>query len=106
MDNNKVFLNNIQNRINDGEFDQHFTMPFMNRKLLTAAIKGKIERRLEKGGTPILTDAEIVESIQDAKETAGSTFYLMVNNGILIKNGFGEYELSSKAKIALRYFSK
>lgn len=106
MDNNKVFLNNIQNRINNGEFDQYLTMPFMNKKLLMAAIKGKIERRLEKGGTPILTDAEIVESIQDAKEAAGSTFYLMVNNGILVKNDSGEYELSSKAKIALRHFSK
>jgi len=106
MNNNKVFLNNVQDRINDGEFDSYLTLPFMNKKLLMAAIKGKIERRIQKGGTPMLTDAEIIESIQEVKETAGTTFYLLVNNRILVKNDDGTYELSHKAKLALRYFSR
>jgi len=106
MNNDKVFLNNIQNKIQAGEYDNYLTLPFMTKKLIYSAIKGRIERRIEKGGTPILTSAEIVEAIEDAKEAAGSTFYLFVNSGILEKTDDGLYQLSRKGKIALRSLSK
>lgn len=107
MENNdKVFLEQIQKRIQEGEFDDYLTMPFMNRNLLYNAVKSKINRRLAKGGTPMLTDTEIRESIEVAKETAGYTFHLFRESGILEKQEDGTYKLSRKGAIAMRSLSK
>lgn len=104
--NNAVFLTSIQKRIQEGEFDDYLTLPFMNRNLLYNAIKGKINRRLAKGGTPMLTDTEIRESIEVAKETAGVTFHLFRESGILELTDDGTYKLSRKGAIAMRSLSK
>lgn len=105
MENNEVFLKSFKTKLDNGEYDAHLTLPFMNKKLLYAAIKGKVERKIEKGTAPILTDAEIQSSVNEAKEAAGGTFYLMVKYGILIPNEEGTYDLSKKGARALREIS-
>ena len=80
--NDKLFLNSFKAKLDGGEYDKYLTLPFMNKKLLFAAVEGKVQRKLDKGVAPILTSPEIQNSIEEAKEAAGSTFYLMVKHGI------------------------
>ena len=105
MDNNKVFLNKIQDKIKKGEYNYLFTTPFMTKELFYSAIKGRIERKIEKGSASVLTDAELKSAIQDAKETSGSTFFILVNAGILEKNETG-YQLSKKGEKAIKLISR
>ena len=100
MNNEKVFLNRMKIKIENGEYDQFLTLPFMTKKLFYANIKNKMEHRLETGGTPVMSDAEIMDTIKEIKETAGVTFYLLVKHGILEKRDDG-YELSKNAIAAL-----
>ena len=102
MENSKVFLTKIKNDINDGKYDEYLTLPFMTKNLLISAIEGKIQRRIEANGTPILTDAEIKRTIDAAKETAGMTFYLFQKHGFLTPTNDGKWELSDKGKLALK----
>jgi hypothetical protein len=95
MNNDRVFLNRMKIKIENGEYDQFFTVPFMSRKLFFANIKDKMEHRLETGGTPVMSDIEIKTILEEMKEAAGSTFYLLVKHGILEKKDDG-YELTPK----------
>ena len=104
--NNTVFLKNMQNKIDKGEYDKYFKIPFMTKKLFFASLKSRIERRIEKGGTPILTDAEINESIEDVREAAGSTFGVLLHHKILEKTEDETYQISRKGKLALRLNAK
>ena len=107
MENNdKVFLNSFKIKLDNGEYDEHLTLPFMNKKLLMAAVEGRIKRKLEKGTAPLLTDLEVQSSINEAKEAAGGTFYLMVKYNILEPNEDGGYQLSRKGARALREISR
>jgi len=105
MDNSKVFLNKIKTKIFNGEYDYLFTTPFMTKELFYSAVKGRIERKIEKGSAPVLTEAELKSAIQDAKETSGSTFFLLVNSGILEKTEEG-YKLSKKGEKAIKLISR
>jgi hypothetical protein len=101
MNNDKVFLSNIKTKIEDGEFDKDLNLPFMTKQLFYAAIKNKLNRKIEKGGSPVLTDSEMKDCIEDVKETAINTFMLFMNNGILVKTDDG-YKFSSNALKAAR----
>jgi hypothetical protein len=68
--NNEVFLNKIAERIKDGDFDMYLTLPFMTRELLFSSIKGRIDKKLATGGTPLLSDTEIRDCISETRETA------------------------------------
>ncbi len=103
--NNDVFLKSFRIKLEAGEYDDQMTLPFMNKKLVYAAVKGKVQRKMEKGAAPILTDAEIKGSIEDAKATSGSTFYLMVKHGILEEKEDGTYGLSKRGVRALKEIS-
>ena len=74
----------------------------MTKELLFAAVKGRIERKIEKNVAPTLSDSEIVSSIDEAKEAVGGTFYLMMKYKILEEKEDGTYGLSKKGAIALR----
>ena len=106
MENNKVFLAEFQTRLNSGEFDTHLALPFMKKELLMAAVEGRIQRKIEKGTAPLLTDTEIASSIEEAKEAAGGTFYLMVKYKILEEKEDGTYGLSKRGARAIREVSK
>ena len=77
----KVFLNKMSEKIRAGEFDEEF--PFFTRDLIYASIKARIDKKLETGATPLLTETEVKEAIKDAKETAVMTAKLFLEAGIL-----------------------
>lgn len=97
------FLNNMLKRIQEGEFDEFLTLPFMNRKLLFNNIKKKVDKRISLGGSGVLIDSEIIDSINILKETAAFTFKTFIESGIMepAPDGNG-YQISRKGKIALR----
>ncbi len=101
MESRTIFLNAIKARIEAAEFDEHFTLPFMNRKLMFDVIKGKTRAREEAGKTPMLSESEIKKVLIEMRESSGSTFALFVNHGILEKTEDGLYQLSKKGKLAL-----
>ena len=100
-ENNDTFLTSIARRIQDGEFDEYLKIPLMTRKLMFAAIKHKINKRVSIGGSAILIDAEIRDAIEMSKETSAYTFKVLIESGILEKTEEG-YQLSRKGKIAMR----
>ena len=106
MENDKVFLQEFKTRLETGEFDQHLTLPFMKKELLIAAVEGRVQRKIEKGTAPLLTDTEIQSSIEEAKEAAGGTFYLMVKYKILEEKEDGTYGLSKRGARAIREVSR
>jgi len=67
----KVFLNKISEKIKAGEFDEDF--PFYSRELIFASMKARVDKKLETGATPLLTEAEIKDALKDAKEVAVAT---------------------------------
>jgi len=97
----EVFLNKISSKIKNGEFDESLTIPFLTKELLFSSIKARIDKKIETGGTPLLTDAEIKDAVKDAKDAAVSTAYMFIKNKILVK-GVDRYELSDVAKKALK----
>jgi hypothetical protein len=101
MESKDVFLSNIKKKIDEGGFDKEFTIPFMTRKLMYAAIKGKIQKLLDTGGTPMLSDAEVKTVLEEMKEASGSAFYLFVTYGILEETKSG-YQLTAKGARAIR----
>ena len=105
MESKDVFLTEMKAKINAGMYDDQLTLPFMTRKLMIATLEGKIKKRLESGGTPMLTDTEVKTLIEDMKEASGSAFYLFVQYGILEKTEQG-YQLSAKGAKALREASR
>ena len=93
MDERKLFLDEMYDKIFNGEYDKEMTIPFMTKNLVYAAIKSKINKKIEVGGTPILTKSEIKDALRDAKETAVAIVSIFLNNGILEKTEDG-YKLS------------
>ena len=103
---NIAFLLDFKAKLDNGEYDKHLTLPFMKKELLMAAVSGRIQRKIDKGVTPMLTDSEVQLCIDEAKETAGGTFYLMVKYKILEEKEDGTYGLSGKGQVALREASR
>jgi len=105
MENKNIFLDSIKKRIEQGEFDKEFKIPFMNKKLMYDVIKGKINKKIKTDRTPMLTEADLKIILEEMKEASGSAFYLFVQYGILEETEEG-YQLSSKGKKALFESSK
>ena len=105
MEAKDVFIEKIIARIDTGEFDAQFTLPFMTKKLMKAVVRGKINKRAENGSAPVLNDADLKTIIEEMKEGAGSAFYLFVTYGILEKTEEG-YQLTNKGLKAIKESSK
>ena len=99
--NNKVFLNKITQRIKDGDFDKYLTLPFMTKELFYTTIKDNIDKKINTGGTPILSDTEVKACLEETKRTAVSTFALFIKEGMIIRTEEG-YELTPKGELAVR----
>ena len=95
------FLNKFQGKLDNGEFDQYLTLPFMKKELLLANVKVKVEEKIEKETGSGLSDLEIMDVIKDLKETAGGVFSLMVKYKILEQKEDGSFGLSKKGAIAV-----
>lgn len=100
-ENNNVFLVKISEKIKQGDFDSYLTIPFMTRELLLLTIKSKFNKRVETGGTPILSDHEIQDCILQVKETAAITCALFEKFGFLQRTSEG-YKLSKKGEMVLK----
>jgi hypothetical protein len=87
--NNDVFLSKISQRIKNGDFDTYLTLPFMTRHLLHITIKSKLDKKLETGGTPILSDNEIKDCLADVKETALNIILCYIKNGFMVRTETG-----------------
>jgi len=96
-----MYLNKIKGIIKRGEYDKYMTIPFFNKKLLFGAIKHKVTNKVETGGTPILNDAEIMECVNIAKETAVEIARLFIGEGFLEKT-VDVYEVSGKGQMAIK----
>jgi hypothetical protein len=99
--NNRVFLNKIAQRIKEGDFDKYLNFPFMTKELLYTRIKDRIEKKITTGGTPILTDTEVKECIEECRITAKETFVLFYKEGYIIRTENG-YELTHNGEIAAK----
>jgi hypothetical protein len=95
--NNEVFLNKFLQRIKNGDFDQHFTIPFMTKELLFYSVKDKINNKIKTGGTPILNENEINDCIEQVKETALNIIMCYIKEGFLIRTEAG-LEFTPKGK--------
>jgi hypothetical protein len=98
---NLIFLKKITEHINNGFYDERLTLPFMTKELLVNSIKKKIDRKLLVASTPILSDTEITECIDEVKETALQTIIIFLKEGFLERNETG-YSLTNKGKLALK----
>ena len=103
--NNDVFLNKIGQRIKNGDFDTYLTLPFMTKNLLYINIKEKINKKLSTGATPILSDNEIKECIEDVKEAATYIVAIYLKLGFMerIETGF---QFTEKGKKIIRIANK
>jgi len=99
--NKNVFLNKISEKIKQGEFDIYLTIPFMSRDLLFYSIKGRIDKKIDTGGTPILSDAEIKDCISEAKETATNIIACYIKNGFMKRTEEG-LEFTEKGYLAIK----
>lgn len=99
----KVVLDNVNKDIKDGKYDDHLTIPFMSRELIRKSLIGRIESKVEKGGNPLLTDAEVKGCISDAKEAAATAFHLYKKFGFLEQKEDGSWEITKKGKLAIKH---
>ena len=94
-----IFLGRVMARVEKGEFDNRLEIPFASRKLLKAVIQSKIDKKLETGATPILSENNLDECIEDVRETAVYTAALFLEVGILQENEKGsitKYEVTQQ----------
>jgi predicted transcriptional regulator len=96
------FLEKIQFKISNGEFDQEIVTPLLNRELIYNAIKSKLENKEKSGGTPLLSESEIKVAVEDAKTAALESSALFIRLKFLEKNSDGIYELTKLGKLALK----
>ena len=99
--NNDVFLNKITQRIAAGDFDTYLTLPFMTRNLLVSSIKGRLDKKINTGGTPILSDTEIKDCLAEIKETAANIISIYVKLGFMIRTDTG-WEFTKLGDLAVK----
>lgn len=99
--NNNVFFNKINERINHGDFDVYLTVPFMTRSLLLSSIKGRLNKKIETAGTPILSDAEIKDCLSEVKETALHVIATYMQLGFIVRTEAG-IEFTEKGLLAIK----
>ena len=85
----QFFLNRISEKIDRGEFDNHITIPFINRNLIYASIKTRVNKRIETNANPLRTELEINEAIKDAKDVAVIAASIFLKCGIIKKTKEG-----------------
>lgn len=103
--NNNVFFNKINERINNGDFDVYLTLPFMSRALLLSSIKGRLKKKNETAGTPILSDAELRDCIEEVKETALHIIATYLQFGFIEKTETG-IQFTEKGILAIKNSNK
>ena len=99
--NNDVFLSKITQRVKDGDFDVYLTLPFMTQELFINSLKGRITKKIDTGGTPILSDTEIRDCIAETKETAVFIVAIYLKLGFMEKIE-DEFVFTEKGYLAIK----
>ena len=95
----QVFLNKMKDRLAKGEFDKEINVPFMKRESVYASIKARVTKKLETGATPLLSEGEIKDAVQDAKEVAAISLSLFSKIGLVEKTEEGWIITSAGEKL-------
>lgn len=99
--NNDVFLTKISQRIKNGDFDVYLTLPLMTRELLFLTIKGRITKKINSGGTPILNDNDIKDCLREVKEAAAYTIAIYLKLGFIVRTETG-FEFTDRGNLAIK----
>jgi len=91
----KIFLDRTLQRVDNGEFDEHLSIPFASRKLMKLNIEDQMKKKLETNTTPVFSDAELYEIVGDVRESAAQTVAAFIKIGIMEETATG-YGLSEK----------
>lgn len=102
METKDVFLGKIDKRIEAGEFDEQLNLPFTSTKLLKTAIEDKVNKRAELGKTPMLSETEIKNLVEDVREVGASTFKIFEELGFWEKDKDGALKVSKKGAMAIK----
>ena len=78
-----IFLANINKQLSEGQFDNEITIPFMTRELIRLMIQKRMDKKIQTGSTPLLSDQEVKEAIEEAKLTAAETAAIFLEMGLL-----------------------
>jgi hypothetical protein len=105
MKETSVFLVKMKEKIKQGDYNDFLTIPFLSQELLYHTIKTKFNKKVDSGGTPILTDVDIKECINEAKETAIHTLKIFLETELVVITPEG-LRVSEKGKAALQHASK
>ena len=95
-----IFLANINKQLSEGQFDNEITIPFMSRDLIRLMITKRMDKKIQTGSTPILSEREIEDAVEDAKLTAAETAAIFLEMGLL-ENAEEGLQVSDKWKDAL-----
>ena len=85
----QIFLDRTLKRVDNGEFDEHLSIPFASRKLMKAVIREKMKQKDENKSTPVFSDTELYEIVGEVRETAAETASVFAKVGLLTDNGEG-----------------
>lgn len=99
--NNNVFLSKISQKIKNGEYDTQLTLPFMTKELFYMCIKDKIQKKMDTGSTPILSETEVKECITEIKETAIGIIAIYLKLGFMKRTADG-FEMTEKMQLAIK----
>ena len=102
METKDLFLAKIDKRIASGEFDDQLNLPFTSTKLLKTAIEDKVNKRDEAGKTPMLSETEIKNLVEDVREVGVSTYKIFKELGLWEKDADGALKISKKGAMAIK----
>ena len=85
----QIFLDRTLKRVDNGEFDEHLSIPFASQKLMKAVITDRMNKKIENNSTPVFSDTELYEIVGEVRDTAAETAALLSNIGIMADEGNG-----------------
>jgi len=85
----QIFLDRTLKRVDNGEFDEHLSIPFASRKLMKAVVTDKMKQKVENNSTPVFSDTELYEIVGEVRDTAAETTALFIKMGLLTDDGKG-----------------
>lgn len=85
----QIFLDRTLKRVDNGEFDEHLSIPFASRKLMKAVITENMKQKVENNSTPVFSDTELYEIVGQVRETAAETAAVFAEMGLLTDDGNG-----------------
>lgn len=93
----RIFLNRAYERVDSGEFDSKLQIPFASKKLLKSLLKQMMTNKLNTGSTPVISDLDINDAVDQVRESAAHTLKTFMENGI-IKRVDNKLEISEEWK--------